>query len=86
MNALLREIRHSPLLWLLIVVPGVNALEHVMPDAHTLLLVLAVIAIVPLAIRCTPSNRDQNQPGQRGRACPSSGSLSGSSISTAGSS
>ncbi|MBB4261079.1 calcium/proton exchanger [Bradyrhizobium sp. CIR3A] len=49
MNALLREIRHSPLLWLLIVVPVVIVLEHLMPDAHTLLFVLAVIAIVPLA-------------------------------------
>ncbi|BBO10728.1 calcium/proton exchanger [Bradyrhizobium sp. TM102] len=49
MNALLREIRHSPLLWLLAVVPVVIVLEHVMPDAHTLLFVLAVIAIVPLA-------------------------------------
>jgi Ca2+:H+ antiporter len=49
MNVLLREIRHSPLLWLLVFVPVVIVLAHVMPDAHTLLFVLAVIAIVPLA-------------------------------------
>lgn len=49
MDALLKEIRHSPLLWLLIFVPVVIALARVMPDAHTLLFVLAVIAIVPLA-------------------------------------
>ncbi|MGY8661636.1 calcium/proton exchanger [Bradyrhizobium sp. UFLA05-109] len=49
MDALLKEIRHSPLLWLLIFVPVVIALERIAPDAHTLLFVLAVIAIVPLA-------------------------------------
>lgn len=49
MNQLLKEIRHSPLLWLLVFVPVVIVLEHVMPDAHTLLFILAVIAIVPLA-------------------------------------
>jgi Ca2+:H+ antiporter len=49
MNVLLKEIRHSPLLWLLAVVPVVIVLAHLMPEAHTLLFVLAVIAIVPLA-------------------------------------
>jgi Ca2+:H+ antiporter len=42
---LLREIRHNPLLWLLIFVPAVFAGERL----HTLLFVLAVLAIVPLA-------------------------------------
>jgi len=49
MNPLLREIRHNPLLWLLIFVPAVFAGESLSPDAHTLLFVLSVLAIVPLA-------------------------------------
>jgi len=49
MNRLIREIRHNPLLWLLIFVPAVFAGEAVAPDAHTLLFVLSVLAIVPLA-------------------------------------
>jgi Ca2+:H+ antiporter len=46
---LLQEIRHNPLLWLLIFVPAVLAGERLRPEAHTLLFVLAVLAIVPLA-------------------------------------
>lgn len=46
---LLKEIRHNPLLWLLIFVPMVFAGEQLAPDAHTLLFVLSVLAIVPLA-------------------------------------
>jgi Ca2+:H+ antiporter len=49
MNALLQEIRHNPLLWLLVFVPVVFAAETLAPDAHTLLFVLSVLAIVPLA-------------------------------------
>jgi Ca2+:H+ antiporter len=49
MNPLLREIRHTPLLWTLIFVPVVLATARIMPAAHTLLFVLAVLAIVPLA-------------------------------------
>ncbi|MCP3382968.1 calcium/proton exchanger [Bradyrhizobium sp. CCGUVB4N] len=49
MNLLLKEIRHNPLLWLLVFVPVVIVLAQVRPDAHTLLFVLAVIAIIPLA-------------------------------------
>jgi Ca2+:H+ antiporter len=49
MNALLKEIRHNPLLWLLVFVPVVLVTEHFSPDAHTLLFVLSVLAIVPLA-------------------------------------
>jgi len=46
---LLQEIRHNPLLWLLVFVPAVFAGERLQPEAHTLLFVLAVLAIVPLA-------------------------------------
>src|SRR5580692_7209143 len=49
MNLLLKEIRHSPLLWMLVFVPIVLVAERVAHSAHTLLFVLAVLAIVPLA-------------------------------------
>jgi len=49
MNPLLKEIRHSPLLWMLVFVPIVLIVEQVAPSSHTLLFVLAVLAIVPLA-------------------------------------
>src|SRR6185436_822136 len=49
MNPLFKEIRHNPLLWLLIFVPVVFVVEHAKPEAHTLLFVLSVLAIVPLA-------------------------------------
>ena len=49
MKQLLQEIRHNPLLWLLVFVPIVIAAEKIKPEAHTLLFVLAVLAIVPLA-------------------------------------
>lgn len=49
MKPLLREIRHNPLLWLLAFVPVVLVLERVKPEASTLLFVLSVLAIVPLA-------------------------------------
>jgi Ca2+:H+ antiporter len=49
MHPLLREIRHTPLLWMLIFVPVVLAAASIVPAAHTLLFVLAVLAIVPLA-------------------------------------
>jgi Ca2+:H+ antiporter len=49
MRALLDEIRRTPLLWLLVFVPVVLAVEHARPQAHTLLFVLSVLAIVPLA-------------------------------------
>jgi Ca2+:H+ antiporter len=46
---LLEEIMHNPLLWLLAFVPVVLAAHVVEPEAHTLLFVLSVVAIVPLA-------------------------------------
>jgi Ca2+:H+ antiporter len=49
MKALLSEIRHNPLLWLLVFVPVVFAAHSLQPEAHTLLFVLSVLAIVPLA-------------------------------------
>ena len=49
MNPLLKEIRHNPLLWLLLFVPVVFAAAKLYPEAHTLLFVLSVLAIVPLA-------------------------------------
>src|ERR1700749_1239954 len=49
MQPLLKEIRHTPLLWMLVFVPAVLVAEKVAPHAHPLLFVLAVLAIVPLA-------------------------------------
>jgi Ca2+:H+ antiporter len=49
LSPLLNEIRHNPLLWMLAFVPIVLVVEKVAPAAHTLLFVLAVLAIVPLA-------------------------------------
>src|SRR3989440_6604021 len=49
MNPLLKEVRHNPLLWLLAFVPVLFAAERLEPEAHTLLFVLSVLAIVPLA-------------------------------------
>jgi len=49
MKPLLKEIRHNPLLWLLVFVPVVLGASKLMPGSHTLLFVLSVLAIVPLA-------------------------------------
>ena len=49
MNLLLKEIRRNPMLWLLAFVPVVLVAAKLKPDAHTLLFVLSVLAIVPLA-------------------------------------
>lgn len=43
------EVGARPLFWLLAFVPVVFAAEHVWPDRHTLLFLLSVVAIVPLA-------------------------------------
>src|SRR5215468_5656403 len=50
MKQLLHEIRRNPLLWLLIFVPIVLVAEKTKPEAHTLLFVLSVLAILPLAL------------------------------------
>jgi Ca2+:H+ antiporter len=49
MKELLEEIRRDPLLWLLVFVPAVFAAAKFRPEAHTVLFVLSVLAIVPLA-------------------------------------
>jgi Ca2+:H+ antiporter len=49
MNPLLKEIRQNPLLWLLAFVPVLFVAQTIRPDAHTLLFLLSVLAIVPLA-------------------------------------
>jgi Ca2+:H+ antiporter len=49
MNRILKDIRSSPLLWLLVFVPVVFAAERIWPDRHTILFLLSVLAIVPLA-------------------------------------
>jgi Ca2+:H+ antiporter len=48
MRLLVEEIRHNPLLWLLVFVPALFAGER-LEAGHTLLFVLSVLAIVPLA-------------------------------------
>ncbi|HQY88917.1 MAG TPA: hypothetical protein PK402_09670, partial [Tepidisphaeraceae bacterium] len=49
MKHLWLEIRHNKLLWLLVFVPIVLVAERFRHDAHTMLFVLSVLAIVPLA-------------------------------------
>lgn len=49
MGPLLKELRHNPMLWLLVLVPVALVAAQLVPDAHTLLFVLSVLAIVPLA-------------------------------------
>jgi Ca2+:H+ antiporter len=49
-SPLLHEIRRNPLLWLLLFVPVVLAAEKLRPQAYTLLFVLSVLAILPLAV------------------------------------
>jgi Ca2+:H+ antiporter len=49
MSPIISEIRHRPLLWLLVFVPIVLLAHVLKPDAHTLLFLLSVVAIVPLA-------------------------------------
>lgn len=48
-EAVLRELRRSPLLALIFFVPVVILLERMAPKAHTLLFFVAIAAIVPLA-------------------------------------
>jgi Ca2+:H+ antiporter len=49
MTPLLREIRHNPILWFLVFVPVLFVARRLAPESHTLLFVLSVLAIVPLA-------------------------------------
>src|SRR5262245_23348024 len=49
MGIVLRDLRRNPLYWLLVFVPVVIAAEHLAPESHTLLFLLSVAAVVPLA-------------------------------------
>src|SRR5688572_159851 len=49
LNFLFKELRRSPLLWLIVFVPVVFVAKQLKPEAHTLLFVLSVLAVVPLA-------------------------------------
>ena len=49
MSGVLRDLAASPMNWLLVFVPAVLITASVSPDSHTLLFVLSVLAIVPLA-------------------------------------
>ncbi len=50
MQLLFHEIRRNPVLWFLVFVPIVLVAEKVSPSSHTLLFVLSVLAILPLAV------------------------------------
>jgi Ca2+:H+ antiporter len=50
LDLLLKELRHNRMLWLLALVPVALLSAKLVPAAHTLLFVLSVFAIVPLAI------------------------------------
>jgi len=50
MKPVLEEIRRNPLLWLLVVVPLLFGAVWLKSEAHTLLFVLSILAIVPLAV------------------------------------
>lgn len=49
MSPLFKDIRQNRLFWLLIFIPVLFVLQRTAPEAHTLLFVLSVLAIVPLA-------------------------------------
>ncbi len=49
MDFLIKELRHNPMLWLLALVPVALVAAKLVPTAHTLLFILSVLAIVPLA-------------------------------------
>lgn len=49
MKHLLKEIAHNPLLWGLAFVPILFVCQGLKPESHTLLFILSVLAIIPLA-------------------------------------
>jgi Ca2+:H+ antiporter len=49
MRQLFKEIRHNPVLWMLVLVPVLFVGHRLKPESHTLLFVLSVFAIIPLA-------------------------------------
>ena len=65
MNLLLKEIQHNTLFWLLVFVPVVFAAQNLKHDAHTLLFVLSVLAIVPLSRPGIQPHQRRMQAGRR---------------------
>jgi Ca2+:H+ antiporter len=49
MHQLQIETRRNPLLWLLTFVPALFVCDEIAPESHTLIFVLSIVAIVPLA-------------------------------------
>ena len=49
MNLVLKDIRRNPLLWLLVFVPVLLIAVKLRPGSHTMLFLLSVLAIIPLA-------------------------------------
>ena len=49
MKQLLKEIHHNPLLWSLALIPVLFVCHRLKPESHTLMFVLSVFSIVPLA-------------------------------------
>lgn len=49
MNHIWNEIRQNRLLWLLVMVPVVIVAQKISPGAHTLLFLLSLLAVIPLA-------------------------------------
>src|SRR6516164_8337305 len=49
MRQLLKEIQHTPLLWMLAMVPVLFVYHELDPESHTVLFILSVLAIIPLA-------------------------------------
>lgn len=49
MSSVLTDLRRNPLYWLVVFVPAVFLAEHLRPESYTLVFLLSVAAIVPLA-------------------------------------
>jgi len=49
MSGVLTDFRRTPLYWLVVFVPVVFVAEKLRPESHTLVFLLSVVAIVPLA-------------------------------------
>ncbi len=49
MSGVLADFRRTPLYWLVVFVPVVFVTERLRPESHTLVFLLSVVAIVPLA-------------------------------------
>ncbi len=64
MSPLLGEIRRNPVLWLLAFVPIALAAAALEAEAHTLLFVLSVLAIVPLATLLSHTSRSSTGPAR----------------------